>query len=103
MGRALFIFYNCVDSCSAQMALLILVGSRNVILLHDKASNNGTRWDLGSSFAFWVVKTLDGAITSTWLVVLGHKSIDALNSYGQLLFDKDIPITTVLFITTLQG
>ena len=39
----------------------------------------------GSSLAFWVVKTVDGAITSTWLVVLSQKSIDVWNSYGQLL------------------
>ena len=53
--------------------------------------------------AFWVVETVDGAITSTWLVVLSQKSIDALNSYGQLLFDKDITLTIVLFITILQN
>ena len=40
---------------------------------------------LGSSLAFWVVNTVDGAIKSTWLVVLSQKSIDAWNSYGQLL------------------
>ena len=28
------------------------------------------------------VKTVDGAITSTWIVVLSQKSIDAWNSYG---------------------
>ena len=58
---------------------------------------------LGSSLAFWVVETVDGAITSTWLVVLSQKSIDALNSYGQLLFHKDITPTVVLFITILQN
>ena len=58
---------------------------------------------LGSSLAFWVVETVDGAITSAWLVVLSQKSIDALNSYGQLLFDKDITLTIVLFITILQN
>ena len=36
-------------------------------------------------------------------VVLSQKSIDALNSYGQLLLDKDIAITIVLFITILQN
>ena len=46
---------------------------------------------------------VDGAITSTWLVVLSQKLIDALNSYGQLLFDKDIALTIVLFITILQN
>ena len=56
----------------------------------------------GSSLAFSLVKTVDGTITSTWLVILSQKSIDALNSYGQLLFDKDIPITIVLFITISQ-
>ena len=54
---------------------------------------------LGRSLEFWVVETVDGAITSTWLVVLSQKSIDALNLYGQLLLDKDIAITIVLFIT----
>ena len=58
---------------------------------------------LGSSLAFWVVETVDGAITSTWLVILSQKSIDALNSYGQLLFDKDITLTIVLFIIILQN
>ena len=58
---------------------------------------------LGSSLALWVVGTVDGAITSTWLVVLSQKSIDALNSYRQLLFDKDITLTIVLFITILQN
>ena len=36
-------------------------------------------------------------------VVLSQQSIDILNSYGQLLLDKDIAITIVLFITTLQN
>ena len=36
-------------------------------------------------------------------MVLSQKSIDALNSYGQLLLDKDIAITIVLFITILQN
>ena len=58
---------------------------------------------LGSSLAFWVVETVNGAITSTWLVGLSQKAIDALNSYGQLLFDKDITLTIVLFITILQN
>ena len=58
---------------------------------------------LGSSLAFWMVETIDGAIKSTWLVVLSQKAIDALNLYGQLLLDKDIPITIVLFITILQN
>ena len=57
---------------------------------------------LGSSLAVWVVETVDGAIASTWLVVLSQKSIDALDSYGQLLFYKDIAVTIVLFITILQ-
>ena len=52
------------------------------------------------SIALWVVKTIEDAITSTWLVFWGQKSIDALISYEQLLFDKDIHITIVLFITT---
>ena len=52
---------------------------------------------LGSSLAFWVVKTIDITITSTWLVVLSQKLINALNAYGQLLLDKDIPITIILF------
>ena len=34
---------------------------------------------------------------------LSKKSIDALNSYGQLLFDKNITLTIVLFITILQN
>ena len=45
-------------------------------------------------------------------MVLSQKSIDVLNSYGQLLFDKkngqllfdkDIALTIVLFITILQN
>ena len=36
-------------------------------------------------------------------MVLSQKSIDALNSYGQLLFDKDITPTIVLFITIIQN
>ena len=36
-------------------------------------------------------------------MVLSQKSIDALNSYGQLLFDNDITLTIVLFITILQN
>ena len=36
-------------------------------------------------------------------MVLSQKSIDALNSYGQLLLDKDIAITIVLFIAILQN
>ena len=92
------------------MALLILVGRRSVS--HSPMPCDVVTWQsikewpklgLGSSLAFWVVETVDGAITSTWLVVLSQKSIDALNSYGQLLFDKDITLTIVLFITILQN
>ena len=36
-------------------------------------------------------------------MVLSQKSIDALNSYGQLLFDKDITLAIVLLITILQN
>ena len=36
-------------------------------------------------------------------MVLSKQSIDALNSYGQLLLDKDIAIRIVLFITILQN
>ena len=36
-------------------------------------------------------------------MVLSQKSIHALNSYGQLLLDKDIAITIGLFITILQN
>ena len=36
-------------------------------------------------------------------MVLSQKSIDALNSYGQLLFDNDITLTIDLFITILQN
>ena len=36
-------------------------------------------------------------------MVLSQKSTDALNSYGQLLLDKDIALTIVLFITILQN
>ena len=35
-------------------------------------------------------------------MVVSQQSIDALNSYGQLLFDKDIAIIIVSFITILQ-
>ena len=85
------------------MALLILVGRRSVS--HSPMPCDVVTWQsikewpklgLGSSLAFWVVETVDGAITSTWLVVLSQKSIDALNSYGQLLFDKDITLTIVM-------
>ena len=34
---------------------------------------------------------------------LSKKSIDALNSYGQRLIDKNITLTIVLFITILQN
>ena len=34
---------------------------------------------------------------------LSQQSTDALNSYGQLLLDKDIAIRIVLFITILQN
>ena len=102
--------YNCVDFCAAWMALLILVGRRSV-------SHSSTRYDLvtwqsikewhklglGGCSAFWVVETEGGAITSTWLVVSGQKSIDALNSDGQLLLDKDIAIKIALFIAILQN
>ena len=36
-------------------------------------------------------------------MVLGQKSIDVLNPYGQLLLDKYIAITIVLLITILQN
>ena len=36
-------------------------------------------------------------------MVLSQKSIDVLISCGQLLFDKDITLTIVLFITILQN
>ena len=36
-------------------------------------------------------------------MVLIQQSIDALNSYGQLLLDKDIATRIVLFITILQS
>ena len=52
---------------------------------------------LGSGLAFRVVKTIDGAITTTCRVVLSQKPIDTLNSFGQLLLDKDIPVTIVSF------
>ena len=55
--------------------------------------------------ATWVVETLDGAITSQWLMVLSQQSIDALHSYvyGQLLLDKDVAIRIILFIIILQN
>ena len=71
----------------------------------DLVSRKQEEWHklgLGSSLAFPVVKTVDDAITVTWLVTLSQNSIDALNSYEQLLFDKDIPITIVLLTTILQ-
>ena len=34
---------------------------------------------------------------------LSQKTIGALNSYGQLLFDKNITLTIVLIITILQN
>ena len=36
-------------------------------------------------------------------MVLSQQSIDAMNSYGQLLLDKDIAIRIVLSITILQN
>ena len=36
-------------------------------------------------------------------MVLSQQSIDALNSYGQLLLDKDFATRVVLFITILQN
>ena len=36
-------------------------------------------------------------------MVLSQKSIDALNSYWQFLFDKDITLTIVSFITILKN
>ena len=36
-------------------------------------------------------------------MVLSQQSVDALNSYGQLLLDKDIAISIVLFISILQN
>ena len=36
-------------------------------------------------------------------MVLSQQSIDALNSYGQLLLDKDIAIRIIIFITILQN
>ena len=36
-------------------------------------------------------------------MVLSQNSIDAFNSYRQLLLDKDIPITIVLFIAILRN
>ena len=36
-------------------------------------------------------------------MVLSQKSIDELNSYGQILLDKDIAIRIVLFIVILQN
>ena len=35
-------------------------------------------------------------------MVLRQKSVDALDSYGQLVLDNDIPIMIVLFITILK-
>ena len=88
----------------------ILVGRRSVShstmpcdLVSWQSIKDWPKLGLGSSLAFWVVETVDGAITSTWFVVLSQKSIDALNSYGQLLFDKDITPTIVLFNTILQN
>ena len=91
------------------MALLILVGRRSVS--HSPSHCDLATWQsikewhmlrLVISLSFWVVETVDGAITSSWLVVLSQQSIDALNSYEQLLLDKNITIRIVLFITILQ-
>ena len=74
------------------MALLILVGRRSVShspMRYDLVTRQSIKeWHklgLGSSLASWVVETLDGAITSPLLAVLSPKSIDACNSYGQIL------------------
>ena len=92
------------------MALLILVRRQSVS--HSSMPCDLVTWQsikewpklgLGSSLAFWVVEKVDGAITSTWLVVLSQISIDVLNSYVQLLFDKDISLMIVLFIIILQN
>ena len=74
-----------------------------VTLLTWQSIKEWPKLGLGSSLVFWVVETVDSAITSTWLVVLSQKAIDTLNSYGQLLFDKDITLTIVLSITILQN
>ena len=58
---------------------------------------------LDSSLAFWMVQTIDGAVTSTLLVFLSQKSIDALNLHGQVLLKMGIPMKIVLFITILQN
>ena len=91
------------------MAILIPVGRQSVShspmccdLVTWQSIKEWHRLGLGSSLVFWVVETADGAITSEWLVVLSQQSIDALNSYGQLLLDKDIAISIVLFMTILQ-
>ena len=59
--------------------------------------------ELGIILVFRVFQKIDSSITSTWPVVLSQKSTAALNSYGQRLWDKDIPVTIVLFITILQN
>ena len=92
------------------MASLILEGRRSVShspmrrdFVTRKSIKEWHKLALDSSLAFSVVKTVDGAITSPWLVIVIQKSINALNSYGQLLFDKDIPIMIILFITIFQN
>ena len=61
---------------------LILVGRRSVShspmhcdLVTRKCIKEWHKLGLGSSLAFSLVKTVDGAITSTWLVILSQKSM----------------------------
>ena len=91
------------------MVLKILVGRRSdshsrmrCDLVTWQSIKEWHRFRLISNLGFWAVEMVDGAITSQWLVVSSQQSIYALNSYGQLLLDKDNAIRVVLFITIFE-
>ena len=87
VGRTKFIFYYYVGFWTAKMALQIVVGRRSV-------SQPPMHCDLVTrqSIKEWY------KLTSTLLMVLSQKSIDALDLYEQLLLNKDIPVTSVFLI-----
>ena len=92
------------------MALPIVVGRRSVShapmrcdLVTRESIKEWYKLGPGDSLALWVVETIDGAITSTWLVVWVRNQLMQWIRIGLFLVDKDIPITIVLSITILQN
>ena len=55
-------------------------------------------WKQSSNYEFRNQYT---ALTSTWLVILSRKSLLTLNSYGQLVLNKDVS-TMIVFIITIS-